>query len=321
MFHHKFFIRLQCEQGKIKKKKKPLQNCSYNSHPQSSFLTPVLMRGNNPGCTGEMLHPGCTCSWTAVNAFCSHQQCQRRRQGPSMLGNWGTYSILLCLPWSCNGLERDWGGLWCSGTRQEEGDSVSQWECSSDKQGGKRQGVGHSSCSGLGQRGEGRQKPMAVIHSVSIQLRNPEPAPVLPFCRPKGNTNTCENKILGQVYHICRTLHYPLANPHSFTDSAQTPGGFGKHHWSHGLSQPVQHSEQLRSQEGSGTVTSCSQSRSVMERWNIWFQVMEKLSAAPSFFFFSKILARLFKAKFKWRTVSQVKQIQGQAACYLCCLG
>lgn len=53
------------------------------------------------------------------NAFCSHQQCQGRRQGPSMPGNWGAYSISLCLPWSCNGLERDWGGLWCSGKRQE----------------------------------------------------------------------------------------------------------------------------------------------------------------------------------------------------------
>lgn len=83
------------------------------------------------------------------NAFCSHQQCQRRKQGPSMLGKWEAYSIPLCLPWSCNGLERDWRGLWCSGTRQEGGDHVSQWECSSDKQGGKRQGVGRSSCSGV----------------------------------------------------------------------------------------------------------------------------------------------------------------------------
>lgn len=33
--------------------------------------------------------------------------------------------------------------------------------------------------------------------------------------------------------------------------------------------------------------------------------------------FFSNILARLFTAKFKWRTVSQVKQIRGQAACHL----
>lgn len=43
-------------------------------------------------------------------------------------------------------------------------------------------------------RGEGRQKPMAVIHSVSVQLRHPEPAPVLPLLRPKRNTNTCGNK-------------------------------------------------------------------------------------------------------------------------------
>lgn len=53
---------------------------------------------------------------------------------------------------------------------------------------------------------------------------------------------------------------------------------------SHGLSQPSQCSHQLSSQGGSGIVTSRSRSKSVTERWNIWFQVMERLSAALFFF-------------------------------------
>lgn len=71
-----------------------------------------------------------------------------------------------------------------------------------------KEGVGQSLCSGPGQRGEGRQKPMAVIHSASVQMRHPEPALVLPFLWPEGDTSTCGNKTLGQAHLICRTLHY-----------------------------------------------------------------------------------------------------------------
>lgn len=296
---------------------KTLQKCGYDSHPQTSLLTPVLMGGNYLGCTGEMLHPGSTCHWTAVQCLLLPPAMPRkeaRTKYARELRSLQHFSVpSLVMQWPGKGLGRplvQW--------EKAGGHSVSQWECSSDKQGGKRQGVGQSLCSGLGQRGEGRKAHGCDPFSFWTP-ETPWTRTSFAFSQAKGKHKYTWKQYLGSGLSPLQDPDYPLANPHSFAALAQTPAGFGKHHWSHGLSQAVQHSQQLRSRRGSGTVTSCSQSKSVMERWNIWFQVMERLSAA--LFFFSNILARLFTAKFKWRTVSQVKQIPGCIShCYLRCL-
>lgn len=124
------------------------------------------------------------------------------KEGSKDQAHWGNekHSSVpsLVTQWPGKGLERELS----SGTRQEGGDNVSKQECSSGKQGGKRRGVGQSSCSELGQRGEERQKPMAVVLSVSVQLRHPEPALVLPFLRPKGNTYTWKQDLGSSLSHL-----------------------------------------------------------------------------------------------------------------------
>lgn len=184
-------------------------------------------------------------------------------------------------------LGRDWGDPRCGRARQDRGDSVSLWEWSSGKRGRKRQGAGEPACSGLRQRGEGRQDPTALIHPVSVQLRHPEPAPVSPYLRPevgrhklswKQDLGSSPSRMQDLALHLTQTqLSWPRSNPSKVWKAS---------HRSRGLSQPSQCSHQLSSRRGSGTVTSRSLSKSVMERWNIWFQVTERLSAALSFFFF-----------------------------------
>lgn len=188
----------------------------------------------------------------ACVAFCSHHRCWRRRWEASAPGRCRVPSIPPCPPGPCN----------------SPGSSK-------DMRGRKRWGTWESLGSGQGKVAREDKTPWLWSHPISVQLRHPEPAlvssllgPEVRRCKFAWKQDLCLSPSCTQdpVLPLAPTQQYwPSPNPSKDWEASYR---------SRRLSQPSQHSHWLGSWSGSGTITPRSQSKSVTERWNIWFQVM-----------------------------------------------